>query len=60
MAKQAAQVIILTESEKFAKQGLVPLLPAQNVSAVITDSAIPADAEAYLTEQGIQVYKIFL
>jgi DeoR/GlpR family transcriptional regulator of sugar metabolism len=60
MAKQAAQVIILTESEKFAKQGLVPLLPAQNVSAVITDSAIPADAEAYLTEQGIQVHKILL
>jgi DeoR/GlpR family transcriptional regulator of sugar metabolism len=57
MARQAAQAIILTESEKFTKQGLVPLLPFDNISAVITDGAIPSGKEAFLTERNIRVYK---
>jgi DeoR/GlpR family transcriptional regulator of sugar metabolism len=58
MAKQAARVVILTESEKFSKQGLVPLLPFSSISRVITDSAIPPEKERFLTEQGITVCKI--
>ncbi|MDR2471362.1 MAG: DeoR/GlpR family DNA-binding transcription regulator [Treponema sp.] len=58
MAKQAAQVIVLTESEKFGKQGLTPLLPPGGIGAVITDSAIPPDREAFLTGRHIRVYKV--
>ncbi|GHV86134.1 DeoR family transcriptional regulator [Spirochaetia bacterium] len=57
MAKQAAQTIILTESEKFAKQGLVPLLPFGGISAVITDGNIPPEKERFLAERGITVHK---
>jgi DeoR/GlpR family transcriptional regulator of sugar metabolism len=58
LAKQARQVIILTESEKFSKQGLVPLLPFSGTSAVITDSAIPPGTEQFLLDRGIRVYKV--
>ena len=58
MAKQAREVIILTESEKFSKQGLVPLLPFSSVSAVFTDTLIPPEKESFLSEQGIKIYKV--
>ena len=58
MARQANKVIILTESEKFSKQGLVSLLPFNNIAAVITDNAIPAETERFLISQGISVYKV--
>jgi DeoR/GlpR family transcriptional regulator of sugar metabolism len=58
MVKQAAQVIILTESEKFSKQGLVPLLPFERVSRLITDSAIPLEKERFLTVRKISVLKV--
>jgi DeoR/GlpR family transcriptional regulator of sugar metabolism len=57
MAKQAQEVIILTESEKFSKQGVVPLLPFDDVSAVFTDNLIPSDKEAFLYKKGINVFK---
>ena len=60
MARQAASVIILTESEKFSKQGLVSLLPGSAIAAVITDNAIPPKTERFLTGQGIKVYKVAL
>jgi DeoR/GlpR family transcriptional regulator of sugar metabolism len=58
MAKQAREVIILTESEKFTKQGLVPLLPFSSVSTVFTDNLIPPEKEKFLIEQGIKVNKV--
>jgi DeoR/GlpR family transcriptional regulator of sugar metabolism len=58
MAKQATQVIILTESEKFSKQGLAPLLPFSGISQVITDSAIPPEKERFLAERHIKVHKV--
>jgi DeoR/GlpR family transcriptional regulator of sugar metabolism len=57
MAKQALQVIVLTESEKFAKQGIVPLLPPDSVGILITDSAIPPEVERFLQEAGTKVIK---
>jgi len=57
MAKQAQEVIILTESEKFLKQGVVPLLPFGSVSAVFTDNLIPQEKESLLSAKGIKVYK---
>ncbi|MDR1251284.1 MAG: DeoR/GlpR family DNA-binding transcription regulator [Treponema sp.] len=58
MSRQAGQVIILTESEKFSKQGLSPLLPFSGISSVITDNAIPPEKEQFLLERGIRVYKV--
>jgi DeoR/GlpR family transcriptional regulator of sugar metabolism len=58
MAQQAREALILTESEKFSKQGLVPLLPFNKIGSVFTDSLIPPDKEAFLAGQGIKVYKV--
>jgi len=58
MAKQAREVIILTESEKFSKQGLVPLIPYSGVTAVFTDSMIPPEKESFLAGLRIKVYKV--
>jgi len=58
MAKQVREVIILTESEKFSKQGMVPLLPFNSISTVFTDDLVPPEKEKFLTEQGIKVYKV--
>ncbi|MDR2247788.1 MAG: DeoR/GlpR family DNA-binding transcription regulator [Treponema sp.] len=60
MARQAREVIILTESEKFSKQGLVPLLPFSEIGSVFTDDLIPPEKEAFLSEQGVKVYKVEL
>ena len=60
MARQAANVIILTESEKFCQQGVVALIDAKNVSTVYTDSRIPAESEELLRSSGVAVCKIAL
>jgi DeoR/GlpR family transcriptional regulator of sugar metabolism len=57
MAKQARQVIVLTESEKFAKSGVVPLLPSSRIGILITDSAIPPETERFLEGAGTRVIK---
>ena len=57
MAKQAANIIILTESEKFSRQGVVSLFKAKQVSRVYTDDGLSNDNENHLIEQGVKVYK---
>lgn len=58
MAKQAKQVIVVTESSKFNQVGLVNLLPTEEVSCVVTDSEIPVSCEEFLRQQGVIVNKI--
>jgi len=58
MARQASQVIVLTESQKFSQKGTVALLPAKQVSTVVTDSAIPAETKSALEENGTGVVTI--
>ena len=57
MAKQASNVIIVTDSVKFQQKGVVSLLDTKKVSYVYTDSNIPVDAEEYLVENNIKVIK---
>lgn len=57
MAKQASNVIIVTDSVKFQQKGVVSLLDTKKVSYVYTDSNIPKDAEEYLVENNIKVIK---
>jgi len=52
MARQATEVIVLTESEKFSSQGVVPLNISARVSTIITDDNIPDSVREDLSSQG--------
>ncbi len=58
MAKQATQVIVVTESEKFGHIGTVNLLDTKNVAKVYTDTHIPQEDEGYLNEMNVEVIKV--
>lgn len=58
MAGQASEVIILTESSKFFRHGIVSLNLKKNISMVITDDKIPAETKELLTSQGINVVTV--
>ena len=53
MVTRARDVVVLTESLKFARQGAVPLLPASRVARVITDAHLDATMAAHLTGAGV-------
>ncbi|MCI8299106.1 MAG: DeoR/GlpR transcriptional regulator [Lachnospiraceae bacterium] len=55
MARQAEKVIVLTESEKFIKHGIVPLNLRGQIQMVITDQMIDPGTSAELEHQGITV-----
>ncbi|MEG0453066.1 MAG: DeoR/GlpR family DNA-binding transcription regulator [Coprobacillus sp.] len=58
MAKQAAHVVIVTDSVKFNQKGVVNLIETEKVSYVITDQDIPNDCETYLVKNNIIVKKV--
>lgn len=58
MASQAEEVIVLTESEKFSKHGIVPLNLKDQVRKVITDDKIDSEIIRELEKQQIQVITI--
>jgi DeoR/GlpR family transcriptional regulator of sugar metabolism len=58
IAKQARQVIVLTESVKFSRQGVVRLVRTEDVSAVYTDDLIPPEIEDFLLKKQILVHKV--
>ncbi|MDR2080170.1 MAG: DeoR/GlpR family DNA-binding transcription regulator [Treponema sp.] len=58
IAKQARQVMVLTESEKFSHQGVVGLVRTADVAAVYTDDRIPPDVEAFLAKNQVVVHKV--
>lgn len=55
MSRQAEQVIVLTESDKFSKRGVVPLNLKDKVGMVITDSQIDS-----ISVQNLEEHKILL
>lgn len=55
MSKQAEQVIVLTESEKFLKHGTVPLNINSQVKTLITDNSLQAETEEKLKNEGIRL-----
>ena len=55
MARQADQVIVLTESEKFSRHGTVPLNLKDQVKTVITDQKIEEQIVTELGARGITV-----
>lgn len=56
MAKQASQVMVVTDSVKFSQKGTVQLLDLAAISAVYTDDGIPQDILNYLEKQHVKVY----
>jgi DeoR/GlpR family transcriptional regulator of sugar metabolism len=58
MAARARAVVVLTESGKFSRQGLVRLLPADKVGMVITDDAVPAGVARALKAKGVNVLTV--
>lgn len=57
MAEHAKQVIVVTESDKFLKDSVVPLAIDKGVAAVVTDQQILPEMEETLKQEGIRVYK---
>lgn len=55
MSRQAGQVIVLTESDKFFKHGIVPLNLNEPTTTVITDEHLPDAVKTELENKGIQV-----
>lgn len=57
MAKQASQVIVVSDSSKFNHKGLVHLLSLKQISTVVSDD-ISLESEQFLASQNIKVYQI--
>ena len=58
MAANSEEVVILTESSKFERQGIVSEFSLGEVRHLITDSGISEEIEQEITAQGIQVRKV--
>ena len=58
MEPQAEQVVVLTESVKFSRRGVVPLHLKKPIYAVITDDGIPRQLEQELLAAGTKVVKV--
>jgi DeoR/GlpR family transcriptional regulator of sugar metabolism len=58
MAEQSEEIIVLTESEKFAHHGVEGVVRTEFVSRVYTDDNIPADKERYLLDKKVIVHKV--
>lgn len=57
MAKQATNVIVVSDSVKFGKKSIVSLMKTKEVSMVITDSELSLDQETDLLNQNVEVKK---
>jgi DeoR/GlpR family transcriptional regulator of sugar metabolism len=55
MARRAREVVVLTESSKFPRQGAVQLLPVTGVKRLVTDTNLPLPIQNHLTGAGITV-----
>ena len=60
MAESAKRVIILTDSTKFGKRGLVTSFRLQEVQDVITDEEIPEEIRGELESHGVQIHCVSL
>ena len=57
MARQATQVMIVSDSEKFSQKGTVSLVELNKIHTIYTDECIPNDMENYFIEHNINVKK---
>ncbi len=57
MAKQSEELIVLSESSKFARRGAVPLVDREAVSQIFTDDALAVEFQKQLAAAGIKITK---
>lgn len=57
MAKQAEELVVVTESLKFPKLGAVRLASATEVRALYTDDRLPAPIQKQLSSVGVTIVK---
>jgi DeoR/GlpR family transcriptional regulator of sugar metabolism len=57
ITKQTRHVMVLTDSEKFSRQGVVGLVRTRDIFAVYTDDRISQEAEAFLVKNQVVVHK---
>ena len=55
MAQSAKKVIVVTDSSKFSRQGVVVQFKLSEVHSVYTDNGIPNESKKLLEEEGIRV-----
>ena len=58
MAAQAEEVVVLMESSKFGRHGVVPLQLAEKARTVITDDGIPPEARHELEARAVTVHTV--
>ena len=58
LAEYARDIIVLTEAEKFQRQGVLGLVRLEKVSSVFTDDRIPREVESQLLEYQIALHKV--
>lgn len=58
LAENAREVIVLTDAEKFQRQGVLGLVPFESLTGVYTDERIPPAAEDMLLKNKVALYKV--
>ena len=58
LSEYAREVIVLTDAEKFKRQGVLGLIRLDQVKSVYTDERIPRDIERFLVKKNINVQKV--
>jgi DeoR/GlpR family transcriptional regulator of sugar metabolism len=58
LAKQAQQVVMLFDSDKFSSNGVVKVVSIENINVIYTDDRIPPEKEAYLRQNNILIHKV--
>ncbi|MCL2599770.1 MAG: DeoR/GlpR family DNA-binding transcription regulator [Treponema sp.] len=58
MAESARDIYVLTDAEKFKKQGVLELIRLEKIAGVFTDERIPAEIEKQLLEKKIAIHKV--
>ena len=56
MAESAAEVVVLTESEKFGRRGAIPMRLVDKSLSVVTDATIPQEWQESLRRDGIGIH----
>ncbi|MBP3871491.1 MAG: DeoR/GlpR transcriptional regulator [Faecalicoccus sp.] len=58
MARQAREVVLVTDSSKFTKTGVVALVDLHQISKIITDQGIPENIKEEMEQNQIQLITI--
>jgi DeoR/GlpR family transcriptional regulator of sugar metabolism len=58
LAEYARDVFVLTDAEKFQRQGILGLVKLDRVAGVFTDERIPSEVEAQLQQHKIALHKV--